>query len=53
MIRDFLLDRQADRECRYLEVIKNFLMKEYKLNEIEALTDGLDLLKDLKIRRLI
>lgn len=47
------LEKQADRECRYLEIIKLFIMRKYKLNEIDALADGLDLLRDFKIWRLI
>jgi hypothetical protein len=42
------LERRADIECRYLEVIKNSLMEYFGLDEVDALTTGLDLLDDLK-----
>lgn len=42
------LERQAERECRYLEVIKNSLMEYFGIDEVDALTIGLDILYDLK-----
>lgn len=39
---------RADRECRQLEIIANSLMKRFKIDEVEALTKGLDILDDLK-----
>jgi hypothetical protein len=43
-----LLYKQADKESRQLEIIKNSLMIRFKIDEIEALTKGLDILEDLK-----
>ena len=47
-ITEFLLIRKADKESRQLEIIKNSLMNRFNLDEIEALTKGLDILDDLK-----
>ena len=48
MIREYLLKRKADKECRQLEIIKFSLMRRFKLYEVDALTIGLDVLDDLK-----
>jgi hypothetical protein len=47
------LQKIADKECKYLEIIKIYLMKTFNLNEEKALINGLDLLDYFKIMRLL
>jgi hypothetical protein len=45
---DFIEDIRADKECKQLEILKDVLMKYFEIDEVDALTKGLDILDDLK-----
>lgn len=47
-ITEIFTDMKADKECRQLQVIADSLRKHLKIDEVEALTKGLDILDDLK-----
>lgn len=48
LVESKLLDIKADKECRQLQVIADSLRKRFRIDEVEALNKGLDILEDLK-----
>lgn len=52
-MEDYINELKADRECRQLQILSDSLQKRFKIDEVTALTKGLDILDDLRTGGLV